>query len=557
MLRAALRAVAVYLGLLAVACVAVRWAASLDDPSSKEVVASVWRAGELVERVVYGEGQPRDARLDRALAGGGELVLETIQGEAPILVWPDVVFGISLVPGKDGVRATLGGRTVYVTPDEILSRQLYDHGLRIESIGISLGVDTGALVTMLADKLATTQSNVLEQASLRRIRVERKTAAERPRITAKNLRREEVREAVIAGAKYLARGISPEGRYRYTVSAPSNQVLPGYDWPRHAGATYFLAQVAAMTRDPALIAASRRAATLMTESGLTKCGAYACVGEENWIGLGSSALAVVALSEIVEKKIDTGFTFYVVALTGFLRAQQRPDGEFMHFYDRAAGHPIDTQGLYYSGEAALALAKAYAITKNPADLDAAVRALRYLVGPAWSFFGDRYYYGEEHWTCQALGALWAHAPEPKALDFCLRWQAFGRAIQQREGDSFFDADGAIGVGPVVTPRLTPVASRCEAAVATLDVARRAGVSAEEVAILDEQLRRALALLMRQQLRPGPRHLFKSPEDVEGAMPGSEVDWELRIDYTQHTGSALVRWLDLDEAAERVEAGAPR
>jgi hypothetical protein len=28
------------------------------------------------------------------------------------------------------------------------------------------------------------------------------------------------------------------------------------------------------------------------------------------------------------------------------------------------------------------------------------------------------------------------------------------------------------------------------------------------------------------------------------MPGSEVDWQLRIDYAQHTGSALVRWLGL-------------
>ena len=26
------------------------------------------------------------------------------------------------------------------------------------------------------------------------------------------------------------------------------------------------------------------------------------------------------------------------------------------------------------------------------------------------------------------------------------------------------------------------------------------------------------------------------------MPGSEVDWQLRIDYAQHAGSALVRWL---------------
>jgi hypothetical protein len=29
------------------------------------------------------------------------------------------------------------------------------------------------------------------------------------------------------------------------------------------------------------------------------------------------------------------------------------------------------------------------------------------------------------------------------------------------------------------------------------------------------------------------------------MPGSEVDWQLRIDYAQHAGSAMVRWLALD------------
>jgi hypothetical protein len=539
-----------------VACVAVRWTTSLHESFPREVVASVWRGGELVARAVYLEGQKHDARVDRALGEGGELVLETVVGEAPILAWPDVALGISFVPGHDGVKATLGDRTVHVTPDELLSRQLYDHGLNIPSIGIALGVETGALMSLVADKLETDRETVLERARLRRIRVARKAGSERPRITAQNLRREDVREAVIAGAKYLARGVSDEGRFRYTVRAPTNEELGGYDWPRHAGATYYMAQVAAMTNDATLADAARRAASLMTASGLSTCGQFPCVGEGDSIGLGSTALAVVALSEIVEKKIDVRFAYAIVGLTGFLRSQQRPDGEFMHYYDRASGRPIDTQGLYYSSEATLALAKAYAITKNPADLEAAVRALRYLVGPAWSFFGDRYYYGEEHWTCQALGVLWPHAPDRNALDFCLRWQAFGRAIQQREGDSFFDADGSIGVGPVVTPRLTPVASRCEAAVSTLDVARRAGVAPDEIALLDQQLRRALALLLRQQLRPGPRHLFKSPEAVEGAMPGSEVDWELRIDYTQHTGSALIRWLDLEESTERARAGQP-
>jgi hypothetical protein len=548
MVRAASYAVAAFFALLVIACGVVHWVASLHAPSPREVVTSVWRAGELVARAVTHEGKPRDERVVQALAAGGDLALETIVGEAPVLTWPDVALGLSLVPGKDGIKATLGDRTAYVTPDDLLARQAYDHGLAIPSIGIAVGTNTDILLKLLGDQLNASPRAVIESASLRRIRVDRRAGEERPRITAANLRREDAREAVVAGAKYLARAVSPEGRFRYTVSAPTNTELPGYDWPRHAGATYFIAQVAAMTHDQELADAARRAATLMTSSGLSHCGQAVCVGEETSIGLGSTALAVVALSELVEKKIEPNFAFAIVGLTRFLRAQQRPDGEFMHYYDRAEGHPVDVQGLYYSSEAALALAKAYGITKDPADLDAAVRSLRYLTGPAWSFFGDRYYFGEEHWTCQALGALWAYAPDHRALDFCLRWQQFGRAIQQREGDSFFDADGAIGVGPVVTPRLTPVASRCEAGVATLDVARRAGVAPQEIALLEEQLRKGLALLLRQQLRPGPRHLFKDPEAVNGAMPGSEVDWELRIDYTQHTGSALVRWLDLEARA---------
>jgi hypothetical protein len=73
------------------------------------------------------------------------------------------------------------------------------------------------------------------------------------------------------------------------------------------------------------------------------------------------------------------------------------------------------------------------------------------------------------------------------------------------------------------------------------------VSAGEVALLRSQSRRALALLIRHQFLPGAAHLFADPGAVEGAMPGSEVDWQLRIDYAQHAGSAMVRWLELGRA----------
>jgi hypothetical protein len=546
MLRPVVRFLVAYFLALAVACAVVKGQFSLH-PVEGEVIASVWKNGAVALRAVLPSATSRDPSIEKALAeSGGDLATETIVSESPILARPELVLGMSLVAGKDGIKATLGNDIVYVTPDDLLVRQMYDHGIHIPALSLALGLDTGALVALLAERFHTDPRGLLDRVSLQRIRVERRTASERPRITPATLTRDDVKDAVVAGANYLARGISPDGRFRYTVNAPTNQTVPGYDWARHAGATFFLAQAAALTQDPLLADACRKSASLLRGPALSTCGEMQCIGDEPVVILGSSALALLAFSEIVEKKIDDGYRPQIIGLAKFLKAQQRPDGEFMHEYDRQGKRPIDYQYLYYSSEATLALARAYAITEDKSDLDAAVRGLRNLVGPAWSFFGDRYYFGEEHWTCQAMGVLWKYAPDPSALDFCLRWQAFGRALQQREGDSYYDADGAIGVSPVITPRLTPVASRCEAGVATLDVAKKSGVPAAELALLDQQLRRALALLLRQQFRPGPRHLFKSPSDVEGAIPGSEVDWELRIDYTQHAGSALVRWLEVAE-----------
>jgi hypothetical protein len=246
----------------------------------------------------------------------------------------------------------------------------------------------------------------------------------------------------------------------------------------------------------------------------------------------------------VRTGLDPSYAPLVADLARFLRSQQRPDGEFMHEYARDARHAIDVQYLYFSGEAALALARAHRITKDPADLAAASRGLGHIVGPAWHFFGDRYYFGEEHWTCQVMDELWDRAPDQAALDFCVRWHAYGRRMQIGPNDTPFDADGAYGVGPVVTPRLTPVASRSEAAVATRHALALAHPGDAELAAMDGQLRRSLALLVRHAFRPGAAHLFADPDAVRGAIPGSPVDWQLRIDYAQHAGSAMIRWLEV-------------
>jgi hypothetical protein len=535
-----------------------RWARlSLDPAHPRAVVASVWRGGELVARALLPTGAGHDPSIDEALAtAGGELVLESIVGEGPIVARPQVVFALSLVSGHDGVMGQLDGVTAYVTPDDLLAHRAYDRGTRLFGVDLPTGADTPVLFALLAERLHATARRVESEAVLHRIRVARTTPlrADPPWAHADehSLSPDMVRGAAFDAALYLARNIRDDGHFHYLVEATSGKELAGYDWPRHGGATFFLAQAADHFHDPRLATACLRAASLMRDRAVSLCGDGACIGTDSKVDLGSSALGLLAFVEIARTGLDPTYADLILRLSRFIRAQQRPDGEFMHEYDRRQGRPVDVQYVYYSGEATLALSRAYARTHDPADLAAATRGLAHLVGPAWRFFGDRYYFGEEHWTCQAMADLWAYAKNPAALDFCGRWQAYNRRLQYRDGETPYDAVGGIGVGSFATPRLTPVASRCEAGVATLDVLLREHPGRRDSAVrdLERQQRRALALLVRRQLRPGPTAILANPERVYGAMPGSEVDLALRIDYAQHAGSAMLRWIDLEANAAR-------
>lgn len=531
----------------AVLCCMVHRAFSLreDRAHPRAVVASLWEQGELVGRAVIAHAGDSDARLDasRVAHPAATLIYESIIAEGPVIASPDAALALSFVGGLDGVSATFEGRTEYVTPDDLLARQAYDKQIELPSIGLSAGLDVPVTWAILSERLDVSVHDLVERARIRRIRVVRSIpggSPERP-VTADALTDQDASEAAIAAGRFLARGVDAAGRFRYLIDAPTNRTLPGYDLPRHAGATYFLAQVAGQSGDGQLGSAALRAAGWMREHAMVACGAARCIGSERVVDVGSTALAVLAYVEIARTKLDPAFAALVPDLTEFLRAQQKADGDFMHEYDRDTRRPIDVQLLYYTGEASLALSRAHGLLGDPRDLEAASRAVAYLVGPGWSFFGSRYYYGEEHWTCQAMDDMWDRAPNLAALDFCLRWHAFGRTLQYAADDTPYDAEGAYGFGPLVVPHLTPAASRSEAAVATLQAARKAGVGAAVLAPLEKQIRKSLAMLIRHQFRPGPRHLLADPAAIEGAIPSSEVDWQLRIDFAQHAGDALLRW----------------
>jgi len=519
-------------------------------PADATVVTSTWRRGELVRRA---SSRGDVAGAARALAL--DTVREVVVAEGPVSAEPHL-FALALLPGKDGVRARLDGREAIVTVDDLLRVSAYEHAYADPHTGIGFGTDPELTFALLAERLGAKVSDVRARAELTRLRFRRDVAPERALptpLTAAELTPGVARRAVLELALHLARLVDTRGYYKYLVRAVTNEADGSYSWPRHAGATFFLAQAAGLTREPTIVAAAQRAAALLRDGVFADCGANRCVALEPIAEVGSSALAILAFAALDESGFDTGYRASVASLARFLREQQRPDGEFRHFYDRRARAPIDQQVLYYSGEATLALTKAYELNHDPEDLAAATRGAARL-GRSWEFFGSQYYFGEEHWTCQAAAELALVSPERardatdtrSALSLCVRWHRYTRAIQYGPGETPFDAEGGFGVGPLMPPRVTAAASRAEAAGALIAALRRTAPDHPDLPALEDELRRALAFILRRRIGRDVEHLFVSPEDAVGRLPGADVDWQLRIDYEQHAGSALVRWIALHE-----------
>ena len=541
--RTLLRLLAIWLGVLSLCSVLIFCSVRLDRARAAQgpYLVSVWERGERSARAVV-VSDPERALEEAAARGGAQRVIERIVDSAPIFGHSWLLLGMSMVPAQDGLSATYQGRTAYASPDDLRKLEAYELTFALGPLSLVLGIDVNKVLGALAQELDTEPSELLRHGSLRRFAVSSDVAYPR-QVSEADVTLAAVKDSVTSAARYLARNQRRDGSFRYELNALTAGESPDYNYPRHAGATYFLARAGNQFHDAQLLRAARRAGAFMKDRATLRCGEHACIGEGEQTDIGSSALALLSYVELLNGGSEE-FRAPALELSQFLRAQQRADGEFQHFYSLSEQHPIDAQTEYYTGEAAFALSRVQRVSGDPKDLEAARRALSFLVARSPWFLGSHYFWGAEHWTCQALADLWQRAPDRVALQFCLDWQAVNRNLQFDSPPAPIFYDGSISRGPFMAPRLTPTGSRMEAAVATLEVARAAGVPASDATLLEQQIKRAFAFLLRYQFTPGPRHLMAKPRLLEGGYPGSASELHVRIDYPQHAGGALLRYWEL-------------
>ncbi|HTA94469.1 MAG TPA: hypothetical protein VK745_33045 [Polyangiaceae bacterium] len=511
-------------------------------PSGTTIV-SLWRGGTRVARSVVTGQAEHVLGLESAVPGSTRSI-EQIVDSAPILALNRLVFAASVAPVRDGVSVSYQGRTAYVTPDDLLKIEAYESNLQLGPLQLVLGVDPDKVLASLAGELKTTPDELFRHGSFRRFAVRGDQRFPR-RLKDSDVSLAEIKNSVQSAARYLARNQKRDGSFRYEVNAMTGGDAPDYNYPRHAGATYFLARAGNQLKDQRLFRAARQAGAFMKDHATLRCGAHSCVGEGDEVDIGSASLALLAYVELLNGGASE-FRDAALDLAAFLRSQQLPSGDFQHFYSVKEQHAINLQVEYYTGEAAFALSRVARISQAAQDLDGARRGLAFLVARPALFLGAHYFWGAEHWTCQVLEDLWQRAPDRRALQFCLDWQAANRNMQYTSPPERPEYDGALSRGPFVSPRLTPLASRLEAAVATLAVARSAGIDAAQLALLEAEIRRGFGFLLRYQFSPGPSYLMPDPRALVGGVPGSPVDLHVRIDYPQHAGDAWLRYLELVE-----------
>ncbi len=497
-----------------------------------------------------------------ALLGGGQWLFDA-------LAVPGIADMLAINFGIDGIGAHVGDRTALVLPHELVASKLLSTKRPSDAMpDFAMGVDLARIATLVGARAGSSQP--ADADALFRFRTD--TFVEQPLEhrdqpplplvrgvpPAPALSAQTLRDAALLGARYLVAHLAPNGRYIYehelTTGVRTDPLRSSnYSMPRHGGTTYFLAELYRITKEPWLREPIERAFAHLAELlAQGKCGgtlpdgtAFDCVLDknENQAQLGSTALVVVALAEYQRATGDRRYLPLAQKLAAWILYMQRPDGSFRHLYDPRLKRPDEhAELLYYSGEAALALARMYVITNDVRYARAAERGLDWLVD-WYDFFMGGFFYGEEHWTCIASEAIWPAAKNPKYQEFCDGYGTFLRSQQPELGEHPDEDDlaGAYNVTPFVPPYNTPAGSRTEAMISAYLLGVHRGDPDER---LRGQIRLALQYALGQQIRPDSD--FAVVGDADGGMPGSPIERNVRIDYVQHVCSAMIRaseWID--------------
>lgn len=321
--------------------------------------------------------------------------------------------------------------------------------------------------------------------------------------------------AALAGGRMLAHHQTAAGKFAYTVQGPSGKVKKkGYNFPRHAGTSWFLARLAARTGDPEIAEAAQAGIAFMVEhSPKTRAGGAYLHDPKRKDGktwAGTTALAALAADAIGHPiAADWGrFLATTVDDAGKVRGNVHMETEL------AMEQPKNPYG---QGQVVLALAT---LVKSGHDelRPALLRAAAYMDGDYAPGAVGRLLVLDEHWTCLAALATREALGTSQGAEVC-------RGYLAAEAHKAPDPTQRLG------PRSGSAGGLAEAVIA--------GAMLEPDGPWRAQALRHGQGFLRNQYKPADSPFLGKPEALIGGFRDTPGRLTVRMDAVQHIGCALL------------------
>jgi len=355
--------------------------------------------------------------------------------------------------------------------------------------------------------------------------------------------KEDLENASKRTARYLAGMVEPSGRFVYRYDPLEDRKLGGYNILRHAGTLYSMLEYCQVTRDTKVLEAARRALDYLLEQihTIRRNGVeMACVVEDGEVKLGGNGLGALAVSKYIELTGDREHLPVLQKLCEWMVYVQDTSGRFViHKRDFPDGPVSDFRSSYYPGEAIFGLMRTFEIDGDSRWLEAADAAARYLITVRDRGLRD-IQLPHDHWLLYGLNELYRHKKDSLFSNHAFR---IAGAIMGAQNRNLAAAEWNGGFG--FHPRSTPAATRMEGLGAGYRIALAAGNRKQQEALI-ESLQLGNAFLIRTVIGPSWAMYMKNPARAVGGVRKSLENFEIRIDYVQHSLSAFLSMLSILE-----------